>query len=58
MLNLCSHSVIKLHEASQMFMMVDYVRGMTVKSCRYGEYGSLSICSSCLMIFFPYLPCL
>ena len=41
---LCSHSAVKLHEA--ILMMVDYVRGMTVKqSCKYGKYGSLSICS-------------
>ena len=38
---LCSHSVVKLHEATQMFMMVDYVSKMSVKkSCKYGEYGS------------------
>ena len=38
--NLCSHCVVKLHEAAQLFMMVDYVRKMTVKkSCKYGEYG-------------------
>ena len=30
--------VIKLHEATQ--MLVDYIRQMTVKSYRYGEYGS------------------
>ena len=36
-LNLCSHSVVKLHKATEMFMMVNYVRGMTVKtSCKYG----------------------
>ena len=36
-----SHSVVKLHETTQMFRMVDYVREMTVKkSCKYGEYGS------------------
>ena len=23
-----------------MFVMVDYIKEMTVKSCRYGEYGS------------------
>ena len=28
---LCSRHVVKLREASQMFMMVDYVRRMTVK---------------------------
>ena len=38
---LCSHSVVKLHEAAQMFMMVDYVREMTEKNSRKnGEYGS------------------
>ena len=30
-----------MHEAAQMFMMVDHVWEMTVKkSCKYGEYGS------------------
>ena len=30
----------KMHKATQMFVMVDYVRKMTVKtSCNYGEYG-------------------
>ena len=38
--NLCSHSVVKLHETAQMFVKVDYVREMTVKSCKYNEYGS------------------
>ena len=28
--NLCSHSVVKLHEASQMFVTVDYVEETTV----------------------------
>ena len=38
--NLCSHSAIKLHEATQMLCMVDYVREMTVKkSSKYGLYG-------------------
>ena len=32
---------VKLHEAAQMFVLVDDVRKMTVKkSCKYGEYGS------------------
>ena len=36
-----SHSVVKLYEATQMFVMDDYVREMTVtESCKYGEYGS------------------
>ena len=40
-LNFCSHCVVKLCEATQMLVMVDYVRKMTVKkSCKYGEYGS------------------
>ena len=40
-LNFCSHSVVKFHEATQMFVTVDYLREMTVKkSCKYGEYGS------------------
>ena len=46
---MCSHSVDKLHEATQMFVMVYYVRKMTVnvgkmtvkKSYKYGEYGSV-----------------
>ena len=37
----CSHSVVKLHEATHMFVMVASVREMTLKkSCNYGEYGS------------------
>ena len=36
-----SHSVVKLHEATEMFVMVDYVREMAMeKSCKYGKYGS------------------
>ena len=32
---------MKLHEATQMFVMVDYVREMTVReSSKYGKYGS------------------
>ena len=40
--NLCSQSVVKLHEAAQIFMMVDYV-GKTIvkKSCKCSDYGSL-----------------
>ena len=35
------HRVVKLHEATQMFVMLDYVRVMTVKkSCKCGKYGS------------------
>ena len=37
---LYSQPVVKLQEAPQIFMMVDYVRKMSVKkSCTYGEYG-------------------
>ena len=31
------HCVVKLHEATQMFMMVDYVRQMTVRVTFYCE---------------------
>ena len=38
---LVQSSVVKWHEVTQMFMMVDYVGKKTVKkSCKYGEYGS------------------
>ena len=41
-LELVQHSDVNLHEATQMFMVIDYVREMTVKkSCRYDEYRSL-----------------
>ena len=34
-------SVVKLHEATAIFVMVDYVREVTAKkSCKYGKYGS------------------
>ena len=34
-------SVVKLHEATQMFLMDDYVRKITVKKfCKYGKYES------------------
>ena len=36
-----SHFVVELHEATEMLVMVDYLRGMTVKkSCKYDKYGS------------------
>ena len=39
--HLCSHSVVKLHEAIPMFIIIDYVWKMSVKKpCKYGEYGS------------------
>ena len=44
---MCSNSVVKLCETIQMFVMVEYVRVMTVKkSCMVYE-DHLSICSSC-----------
>ena len=34
--------VIKLHEATQIYVVVDYVRDMTVKkSCKCGKGGSI-----------------
>ena len=40
--NLCSYSVVKLHEAAQKFVIVDYIMEITSKkSCSYEEYGSL-----------------
>ena len=36
------HSVAKLHEAAQMFRMVDHAREMTSKkSCKSGKYGAV-----------------
>ena len=56
---MCRNSVVKLHEAAQMFMIVDYVREMTVKkSCKYKEYGSLGhllFLLFLLLLFFFYL---
>ena len=47
---MCRYSVVKLHEATQMFLVVDYVRKMTVKkSCKCGEYGSFY---HLLLVFF------
>ena len=45
--NLCIHCVVKLHEASQMFMVVDDVREMTVKKLCSANMVCLSICASC-----------
>ena len=40
-LNFCTHFVVNVHEATQLFMLVDYLTEMTVKkSCEYDEYGS------------------
>ena len=37
---LCRHSAVKLNEATQMFLMVDNVREVTVKTFfKCGEYG-------------------
>ena len=39
-IELINHSVIKLHEVTQMFAIVDCVREMTSeKSFKYGKYG-------------------
>ena len=53
----CSHCMVELHEAAQMFVKVDYVREMTVKkSCKYGEYGSFEYLF--LLFFgFVFFPC-
>ena len=49
-LELCTHSVVKLHKETQMFMRFDCVVEMTVKnSCRYGKYGSFEH----LLFLFP-----
>ena len=45
--SLCSCSVVKLHEVTQMFVMVDHVKKVIPKkSC--GEYGSFE------HLFFPF----
>ena len=44
-----SHSVEKLHEGSAVFMMVDYVRYMTVKKSCMVHMDCLSICTSCFL---------
>ena len=47
-----SHSVVELHEATEIFVMVGYVREMTVKKfCKYGEYKSFEH----LLFLFIYL---
>ena len=40
---MCSFSVEKLHEATQMFMIVDYVREMTVKKSCMANMDHLNI---------------
>ena len=50
---MCSQSVSKLSEAIEMFVMVYYVREMTMKkSCKYGDYGSFE-----QLLFFYYHYC-
>ena len=40
---MCRHSVVKLHEATQVFMVADYVREMTeeVMCVKYGPFEHL-----------------
>ena len=45
--NLCCHSAEELHESTQLFMLVYYVKEMTVKKCCMKNIDRLSICSSC-----------
>ena len=45
--NLCSHCVVKLHEATQMFLVVHYVREITVKKFFRAIMDRWSICCSC-----------
>ena len=47
-----SISVVKIHEATQMFMMVDYVKEMTVKKSCMAIVDRLSICSSCFLFIY------
>ena len=55
----CSHSVVKLHEAIQMFMMVDYVREMGVKkSFMHDEPGSFEHLLLLLFVFVGLGACL
>ena len=52
MLRFFSYSVVKLPEATQISMMVDHVKEMTVKeSCEYSEYGLFEH----LLFFFFFL---
>ena len=43
----------------KMFVVVDYVKGMTVKSCKYGEYGSFEhlffLFRTCIVIVYEHL---
>ena len=44
---MCANSTIKMREAAQMFMMVDYVSEMTVSMANMNRF---SICSSGLFL--------
>ena len=48
---MCSLSVEKLREATPMFLMVDYVREMTVKKSCVASMDHLSICFSFFFFF-------
>ena len=39
-----------MHETTQVFVMVDYVKRMALKSCKYGDMDRTSICSSCEVV--------
>ena len=55
-LELVGHFVVKLHEATQMLMMADYVRKMTVRSpVSIANMNCLSIYSSCCNLFAEYI---
>ena len=50
---MCSRSVVQLHEATQIFVVMDYVKEMTVKkSYKCGEYGLLNSCYFQLFLAF------
>ena len=52
---MCSRSVVQLHEATQIFVVMDYVKEMTVKkSYKCGEYGLLNSCSFQLFLAFVF----
>ena len=45
---------LQLHGVTQIFVMVDYVKEVTVeKSCKYGEYGSFGHLL-CLFFFIAF----
>ena len=50
--SLCCHSVVKLPEATQMSVMADCERGMTVKNpVGIWSINHVSICFVCLFVF-------